>query len=73
LWVNGVQVINNWTNHSAATNTSGTVNLVAGQRYDILLEYYERSGQAVMRLRWLPPGTSTYVTIPGAALFPAPP
>jgi mono/diheme cytochrome c family protein len=73
LWVNGVQVINNWSDHAATTNTSGTINLVAGQRYAIRLEYYERSGQAVMRLRWLPPGTSTYVTIPGSALFPTPP
>jgi YVTN family beta-propeller protein len=73
LWVNGVQVINNWSDHAATTNTSGTVNLVAGQRYDIRLEYYERSGQAVMRLRWLTPGSGTYVTIPGSALFPTPP
>jgi hypothetical protein len=73
LWVNGVQVINNWSDHAATTNTSGTVNLVAGQRYTIRLEYYERSGQAVMRLRWLTPGSGTYVTIPGSALFPTPP
>ncbi|MFN0040229.1 MAG: PA14 domain-containing protein [Burkholderiales bacterium] len=73
LWVNGVQVINNWTDHGATTNTSGTVNLVAGQRYDIRLEYYERSGKAVMRLLWQAPASATYVTIPGTALFPAPP
>ncbi len=73
LWVNGVQVINNWSDHAATTNTSGVVNLVAGQRVSIRLEYYERGGQAVMRLRWLPPGTGAYVTIPGAALFPTPP
>ncbi len=41
LWVNGVQLINNWTAHSSTTNTSGTINLVAGTRYTITLEYYE--------------------------------
>jgi cytochrome c peroxidase len=73
LWVNNVQVINNWSDHSATTNTSGTVSLVAGQRYSIRMEYYEKGGQAVARLRWLRPGTSTYVTIPGTSLYPTPP
>ena len=40
LWVNGQQVINNWTNH-APTENSGTISLSAGQRYSIRLEYYE--------------------------------
>jgi YVTN family beta-propeller protein len=73
LWVNGVQVINNWTDHAATTNTSGTINLVAGQRYSIRLEYYERSGSAVMRLRWLTPGAGSYVAIPASALYASPP
>ena len=41
LWVNGVQVINNWTLHSATTNTSSTINLAANTRYAIRMEYYE--------------------------------
>jgi YVTN family beta-propeller protein len=73
LWVNGVQVINNWSDHSATTNTSGTINLVAGQRVSIRLEYYEKGGQAVMRLRWLTPGSGTYVAIPAASLYASPP
>jgi PA14 domain len=73
LWVNGVQVINNWTDHAATLNTSTTINLVAGQRYAIRLEYYERGGSAVMQLRWLPPGTTSYVAIPASALFAAAP
>jgi MSHA biogenesis protein MshQ len=70
VWVNGVQLINNWSDHSASTNTSATINLIAGQRYVIKVEYYEKGGSAVMRLRWLPPGTSTYVAVPRANLFP---
>ncbi len=73
LWVNNVQVINNWTDHSPTTNTSGVINLVAGQRYAIRLEYYERGGGAVIRLRWLPPGTTTYVPIPATSLYASAP
>ena len=69
VWVNGVQVINNWSDHSSTTNTSGTVSLVAGQRYSIRVEYYEKGGSAVMRLRWLRPGQTSYVAIPAASLF----
>jgi large repetitive protein len=73
LWVNNVQVINNWTDHSPTNNTSGTINLVAGQRYSIRLEYYERGGGAVMQMLWLTPGASTYVAVPAASLYAAPP
>jgi hypothetical protein len=51
LSVNGNQIINNWTDHANASN-SGTISLVAGQKYDIVLEYYERAGQAVAQLYW---------------------
>ena len=34
---NGVQLVNNWTDHGFTEN-SGTIALVAGQRYDIKLE-----------------------------------
>ena len=69
LWVNGTQVINNWTDHGTTTNTSGTISLVAGQRYAIRLEYYEHTGGATMQLRWQPPNTTSYVAIPAASLF----
>jgi YVTN family beta-propeller protein len=64
LWIGGSQRINDWTNHSASTATTGTINLTAGQRVAVTLEYYENSGDAVIRLQWRRPGTSTYVAIP---------
>jgi YVTN family beta-propeller protein len=70
VWVNGVQLINNWTKHSATTNTSGDINLVAGTRYTVRMEFFEATGQAVARLRWRVPGTSTYVAVPPDRLFP---
>ena len=70
VWVNGVQVINNWTDHAPTNNTSGNVNLTAGQRYTVTVEYYERGGGAVMQLRWRLPGTTGYSPVPATSLFP---
>ncbi len=68
LWVNGSLLINNWTDHAPTTNTSASVSLTAGQRYTVRLEYYERGGGAVARLRWRTPGSLSYVAIPSSAL-----
>lgn len=51
LWVNNVQIINNWRNQSAK-EVSGSISLVAGQRYPIRMDYYENGGKAVAELRW---------------------
>jgi len=69
--VNGTRVISNWTDHSATTNTSGGISLTAGQRYTVLVEYYEKGGSAVMRLRWRTPTAGSYVAIPKSALNPS--
>jgi YVTN family beta-propeller protein len=70
VWVNGTQVINNWTDHSPTTNTSGNVSLTAGQRYTITVEYYEKGGGAVMQLRWRLPNQTAYGAIPASTLYP---
>jgi YVTN family beta-propeller protein len=69
LSVNGVQVINSWTNHAARTDTSADVNLTAGQFYTVRMEYYENGGKAVARLRWRQPGTTTYVAVPADKMY----
>jgi len=71
LYVNGQWVIDNWTDHAAATDT-GTVSLVAGQKYDIRLDYYERADAAHATLSWTPPGQTRQI-VPQWALYPAPP
>ena len=68
LWVNGQQVINNWTDHSATTNTSASISLTAGVKYTITLEYYERTGDATAKLQWSYTGQSTQI-IPQSRLF----
>ncbi len=54
LFVNGQAIINNWTDHSN-THNSGDIALVAGQPYEIILEFYENGGSAVCELSWSTP------------------
>ena len=73
LWVNGVLVINNWTDHPS-TQDSGTIVLEQGKRYDITLNYYEHLTNAVIKLSWsstIPgcPGP-TKTIIPQSQLYP---
>ncbi len=68
LWVNGIQVINNWTDHSVKED-NGTITLSAGKSYDIVLEFYENGGQAVAQLSWSSASQSKQI-IPKSHLFP---
>lgn len=73
LWINGALVIDNWTQHAPTWNDSATVSLVAGQRYAVRMEMFERGGGAVARLYWRKPsdiaaGIARNV-IPQAQLF----
>ena len=69
LWVNNVRVINNWSQHSATTNTSGSITLAAGVKYTIRMEYFEARGNAVARLQWRLPGSTQYQAIPRERLY----
>lgn len=51
LWVDGQLLIDNWTDH-ARTDDTGSVDLVKGQTYSIVMEMYENGGDAVALLRW---------------------
>ena len=70
IWVNGVQLISNWTAHGPTTDTGGGINLAAGTRYAVTVEYYEATGGSEIRLRWLMPGNGSYSVIPASQLFP---
>ncbi|AKD56212.1 glycoside hydrolase [Spirosoma radiotolerans] len=70
LWVNGVQLINDWNAHPPVINNGSSINLTAGQRYDIRLEYFENSGGALAKLWWSYPGQAQQ-TVPQIRLYPA--
>jgi hypothetical protein len=67
LWVNNQLLIDHWTEH-AATEDSGTIAMVAGQKYDIKIEYYENAGLASMKLSWSSAHTPKAI-VPTSALF----
>ncbi len=66
LWVNGQQLVNDWTNHKATLN-SGTIALVGGVTYDVQMDYYEDSGSAIAQLLWSH-GTAPKEIIPNTSL-----
>jgi hypothetical protein len=51
LYVNGQLIINNWTDHGN-THDSGDISLKTGQKYEIIMEWYENGGGAVCELSW---------------------
>ncbi|MBX3015411.1 MAG: discoidin domain-containing protein [Caldilineaceae bacterium] len=69
LWVNGTLVINNWTDHGATTDTSAVVNLTAGMKNTLILEYYEKAASATIKLLWKSPTTNAFVPIPVDRLY----
>jgi hypothetical protein len=54
LYVNGQLIISNWTDHGG-THDSGDISLKAGQKYEIILEWYENGGGAICELSWESP------------------
>jgi cytochrome c peroxidase len=68
LFVGSKLLIDNWTDHAATTDTSGSVSHSAGSRVSIHLDYYDRVGGAQIKLMWQTPGSSSYVVIPASSL-----
>jgi hypothetical protein len=70
LWVNDQLLINQWNNHSSRQHT-GTIALVAGQRAEIRLEYYENTGLSVIKLEWQSASQAREV-VPQSRLYSGP-
>lgn len=68
LRVNGVNIIDNWTNHSE-TEDIGRIYLESGQMYPIRMEYYEHGGLATIKLSWSGPDVTKEI-IPRDQLHP---
>ncbi|HEY1387202.1 MAG TPA: PA14 domain-containing protein [Ktedonobacterales bacterium] len=69
LLINNQLVVNNWTDHSATSN-SGSITLLAGQRYAITLEFYQGGGAAVIELYWQSERQVQQI-VPQIQLFPS--
>ena len=71
LYINGQAVISNWTDHGPTINI-GTVQLNAGQLYDIVLEFFENGGGAVISLEYEASGAGIARQIlPANRVYPA--
>ena len=55
LWVNGVQVLSDYSDHSIRWNDGVSINLTAGQKYSVVMEYYDNTGSAAAKLKWTGP------------------
>ncbi|MBI2018040.1 hypothetical protein HYS92_03230 [Candidatus Daviesbacteria bacterium] len=69
LFIDGVKVIDKWGNTSTTKEYISTpVKLAANTRHNIILEYYEHTGDAEVQLLWESPSLPKSV-IPGDNLF----
>jgi len=69
LWVNGKKVIDTWDGRGGGNNVGGSVNMAAGEKTTIKLEYYDEDGDARVELQWIPPGQGPQI-IPSDHLYP---
>jgi len=66
LFLDGKQLVNHWID-SAASPQAVELDLVAGQAYDLRVEYYQAGGQASAALNWSLPGADRYADAVAAA------
>ena len=70
VWLNEQLIIDDWTCHPATEKTA-VVNLTAGQKYLLRVEYFHNHGNASVKLSWSSPSTPKQV-IPGSQLYSQP-
>jgi hypothetical protein len=68
LWINDKLVIDAWIDQGATTWVSAPVNLVAGQKYHLRMDFYENGGASNAILSWSSPSIPVEV-IPQSQLF----
>ena len=68
LWVNGVKLIDRWLYHGV--EQSATINLVAGQQYDIRIDYHDMAAVGFVKVFWESASTPKEL-LPTTQLFPS--
>lgn len=69
VYLNGKLIINDWTLHSLKEDNAQPVNLIAGQKYTIEVDYFQNIGAAAMHLYWANASTPWEI-IPTSQLYP---
>ncbi len=67
LWVNGILVLDEWRDQPE-TEFTATLRLDGGQFYPIVVEYYNKTGDALLELSWSSPAIPSAV-IPQASYY----
>jgi hypothetical protein len=70
LWVNDVLIIDAWTSAATGKTHVGKINLAAGQKVNIRVDFAEKSGDAKVKLEWESKSNSREV-VPQNQLYPA--
>jgi len=70
LWVNDVQIMDLWQNRRSPTEAKASIDLEGGQRYPIVMEFYDAGGVAVAQLSWESPSTPKELIPQGAYSAP---
>jgi PA14 domain/Immunoglobulin domain/Immunoglobulin I-set domain len=70
LWVNGQLVVNRWQGQSVTEIASAPVSLTAGQKYDLVMEYFEGTSTAEVHLLWSSL-SQVKSAVPMSQLYPA--
>ena len=70
LWVDGKMVVDHWVG-GPQSSQSGTIQLQAGRKYTLKMEYFDDTQAAVAQLSWTRPGHGAGQIVPTSQLFPA--
>ena len=69
LWVNGQLLVDDWAAQSSAATNNNSITLNAQQLYNLRLDYFQNSSNAVAQLLWSSPSTAQAI-IPQTQLYP---
>ncbi len=68
VWIDNQLLIDDWATHNHSV-TNGTIDLIAGKRYDIKIEYRETNGVGLARLYWESKSQALEI-VPMSQLYP---
>ncbi|MBA2676947.1 MAG: hypothetical protein H0U76_00900 [Ktedonobacteraceae bacterium] len=71
VWMNGQLAIDDWNDHAFPVEHNATFAFTAGMKYDLVVEYYDRTGPAGICMLWSSP-TVARQSVPQSALYPVP-
>jgi len=70
VWLDGELIIDDWNDHGDTWNSSRPIDLVAGQRYALVMEWFENAGGATAELDWASPSMPRQVIPAGPLQLP---